>query len=353
MVAASSTSTRKCSASVLLELWHLKGLRPIKWAEALINFPKGYRGNVMNLSQLRYFRKLAQVQHFTRAAEELFITQPALSNSIKQLEGELGVPLFEQHGRNVRLTKLGREFNEYVSEGVDVIDKGIQVAQEHANSLSGTIDIGTIFTLQADYLPALLREYRNRYGTHVDVRLYQGLTQGLLENLEDGTYDIVIGAYVENRPDLEFVPVLKQNLVALVHEENPLASRESVSLSEFKDTEIVTYRPETPVGEEVQKLMEEYGLKVCQWCDDEITLGSVVAVGPELVGITLDTLGLAPFPHLVTVPIEEVEPGFHPVFLIYRKSAHKTRAVENIISLAGSLKWDSSCNRFDLNEAVE
>lgn len=48
----------------------------------------------MNLSQLRYFRKLAQVQHFTRAAEELFITQPALSNSIKQLEGELGIPLF-------------------------------------------------------------------------------------------------------------------------------------------------------------------------------------------------------------------------------------------------------------------
>ena len=112
----------------------------------------------MNLSQLRYFRKLAQVQHFTRAAEELFITQPALSNSIKQLEGELGIPLFEQHGRNVRLTKFGKEFNEYVSEGLDVIDKGIQVAQEHANSLSGTIDIGTIFTLQADYLPALLRE---------------------------------------------------------------------------------------------------------------------------------------------------------------------------------------------------
>ena len=76
----------------------------------------------MNLSQLRYFRKLAQVQHFTRAAEELFITQPALSNSIKQLEGELGIPLFEQHGRNVRLTKFGKEFNEYVSEGLDVIE---------------------------------------------------------------------------------------------------------------------------------------------------------------------------------------------------------------------------------------
>lgn len=294
----------------------------------------------MNLSQLRYFRKLAQVQHFTRAAEELFITQPALSNSIKQLEGELGIPLFEQHGRNVRLTKFGKEFNEYVSEGLDVIDKGIQVAQEHANSLSGTIDIGTIFTSQADYLPALLREYRCRYGTHVDVRLYQGLTQGLVESLSDGTYDIVIGAYVENRPDLEFVPVLSQNLVAIVHEESPLANRESISLDDLKGMQIVTYRPETPIGAEVKKLVGAHGLDVCQWCDDEITLGSVVDVEPELVGISLDTLGLAPFPQLRTLRIEEVEPGFHPVYLIYRKSAHKTRAVENIITLAENMEWD-------------
>ena len=94
----------------------------------------------MNLSQLRYFRKLAQVQHFTKAAEELYITQPALSNSIKQLENELGIPLFEQQGRNVRLTKYGKEFNTYVCEGLDVIDKGVQIAQEQANNLSGTIE---------------------------------------------------------------------------------------------------------------------------------------------------------------------------------------------------------------------
>lgn len=305
----------------------------------------------MNLSQLRYFRKLAQLQHFTRAAEELFITQPALSNSIKQLEGELGILLFEQHGRNVRLTKFGKEFNEYLSEGLDVIDKGIQVAQEHANSLSGTIDIGTIFTSQADYLPALLREYRCRYGTHVDVRLYQGLTQGLIEGLTDGTYDIVIAAYVENRPDLEFIPVLSQNLVAIVHEESPLTKKQSISLKDLKNTEIVTYRPETPVGAEVKDLLSSYGLEACQWCDDEITLGSVVDVEPELVGISLDTLGLAPFPQLHTLQIAEVEPGFHPVYLAYRKNAHKTRAVENIISLAESLRWDPSTKTLSDSDA--
>lgn len=296
----------------------------------------------MNLSQLRYFRKLAQVQHFTRAAEELFITQPALSNSIKQLEGELGVPLFEKQGRNVRLTKYGREFNEFVTEGLDAIDKGIQVAQEHANNLSGSIDIGTIFTVQSDYLPALLRQYRSIYGPHVDVRLYQGLTQGLIENLEDGTYDIVIGAYMDNRPDLEFVPVLAQDLVAIIHEDNPLASKDQVTFDELAEMPIVTYRPETPIGREVKKLTEENGLSIEQWCDDEITLGSVVAVEPDIVGISLNTLGLAPFSQLRAVPIEGVPEGLHVIYMIYRKSAHKTRAVENMIVLASHMVWDGN-----------
>lgn len=295
----------------------------------------------MNLSQLRYFRKLAQVQHYTRAAEELYITQPALSNSIKQLERELGISLFEQQGRNVRLTKFGKEFDEYVCEGLDAIDKGIQIAQEHANSLKGSVDIGTIFTVQSDYLPALLRMYRGKYGSQVDVRLYQGLTQGLIENLEDGTYDIVISAYVENKPNLEFVPILSQDLVALVHEDNPLAQRESVSFADLAGEAIVTYRPGTSIGEEVKQVLEGRDIEVEQWCDDEITLGSMVAVEPRLVGISLDTLGLAPFPQLRTLSIDEVSQGVHPIYLVYRKHVRQTRAVENMIAVAEDLAHQS------------
>ena len=308
----------------------------------------------MNLSQLRYFRKLAEVQHFTRAAERLYITQPALSNSIKQLENELGVPLFEQYGRNVRLTKYGREFNEYVSEGLDVIDKGIQIAQEHANSLSGTIDIGTIFTVQSDYLPALLRTYRGIYGTQVDVRLYQGLTQGFLEKLEDGTYDVAICAYADNCPDIEFIPVLTQDLVAVLHEDNPLAQQEYISLDDLGKTKIVTYRPETSIGSEVRDLISDLDLDIKQWCDEEITLGGEVAVNPDLLGLSLDTLGLSPFPQLKRVPFENnAGRGAHQVYLAYRKNAHKTRAVENMIALAEHMEWDGVKSYVDKAFLVE
>lgn len=294
----------------------------------------------MNLSQLCYFRKLAQVQHFTKAAEELYITQPALSNSIKQLENELGIPLFEQQGRNVRLTKYGKEFNTYVCEGLDVIDKGVQIAQEQANNLSGTIDIGTIFTVQSDYLPALLNEYRQRYGNQIEVKLYQGLSRGLVENLEKGMYDIVICAYVENKPNLQFVPILSQDLVAVVHEDHKLASKRKLSIKDLTGSRVVTYRPDTPVGQEVKELIGEVDITIDQWCDDEITLGSVVVADTSLVGLSLNTLGLSPFPQLKTIKIEEVREGFHPVYLVYRKSSYKTRAVENMIKLATEQAWN-------------
>ena len=79
----------------------------------------------MNLSQLYYFSKLADLQHYTRAAKELFITQPTLSGSISSLENELGVALFQKKGRNVELTKYGAEFLEYVNAALEQLEERI------------------------------------------------------------------------------------------------------------------------------------------------------------------------------------------------------------------------------------
>lgn len=293
----------------------------------------------MNLAQLRYFKKLAEVEHYTKAAEALFITQPALSNSIKQLERELGVPLFEPTGRNVRLTKWGREYYEYVAAGLHSIDKGTSIAQEHASSLSGTVDVGTVYTVQDSILPRLLQEYRSRYGGAVDVRLYQGLTKALVEKVEQGAYDLALCARVEHRPNLEFVPLGAQDLVAVVHEDHPLAGRSAIALSDMGDAPVVTYRQGTTLGDEVRGFVEQCGtaLNERQWCDDEITLGSVIAADPSFVGISLDTLGLAPFPQLRTVRLEEAPAGFHPIYLVYDRNRYQTRAVENMIALARDL----------------
>ena len=95
----------------------------------------------MNLSQLNYFKKLAEVLHYTRAAQELFITQPTLSGAISSLEKELGAPLFERNGRSMALTTYGEVFYEHVCLALRAIDDLRRFADAGGGVLLITHDI--------------------------------------------------------------------------------------------------------------------------------------------------------------------------------------------------------------------
>lgn len=297
--------------------------------------------SAMNLSQLHYFRKLAELQHFTQAAQELYITQPALSNSMTHLEKELGIPLFERDGRQVKLTRYGKEFYGYTCESLNALEKGIALAQEHTGSYRGSIDIGTIYTIQGDYLPALLHAYREQYGNGITFNLFQGLSLPLIEDLENNRYEVIFSAYVPNKPHLTFVPVLTQQLVAVVHRSHKLAWKDALALEDLQGAEsLVTYPPDTPIGAKVEQLLQEHGIKATDAsCSDEITLGSVIDSFPESVGVSLKTIGLAPFRSLISKQLSEVSPDFHSVCLAYKTNTYKTRAVENFIEFVRGFKW--------------
>ena len=91
----------------------------------------------MNLSHLRYFVELAHVQHYTRTAERLCITQPSLSHAISQLEGELGVPLFEKNGRSISLTQYGEQFLACAQETLSIADVGGRLCAQIGSSIPG------------------------------------------------------------------------------------------------------------------------------------------------------------------------------------------------------------------------
>ena len=117
----------------------------------------------MNLQQLYYFRKLAEVQHYTEAAKALYITQPSLSDSISSLENELSVALFQKKGRGIELTKYGQEFYQYVNQALGVLEHGIAIMKEKSDLVTGTIDVGCIPTLLGDFLPNALDLYHEKH----------------------------------------------------------------------------------------------------------------------------------------------------------------------------------------------
>ena len=148
----------------------------------------------MNLNHLYYFKTLARVEHYTRAAQELSITQPSLSHAISCLEDELGTYLFEKQGRRVVLTKYGKIFLQYVTNSLDMLEVGIKRTKAMTSESSGIIDLGYIFTLGSHFVPDLVSEFlKTQEGKSIDFTFNQGITKNILAGLKDEKYDVVDG----------------------------------------------------------------------------------------------------------------------------------------------------------------
>ena len=179
----------------------------------------------MNLFYLRYFVTLAHVKHYTKAAEQLCITQPSLSHAIAQMEKELGVPLFEKNGRNTMLTPFGREFLSCAEHTLSTLDDGIASLQRSARG-SGLIRLGFVRPLGIEFVPHLAADFLRAYPEN-DIRFtfHTGITQHLLDDLAQRKVDLLFCSKPQD--DLKFtaVPVQKQELVVIVPQNHPLAAR--------------------------------------------------------------------------------------------------------------------------------
>ena len=140
----------------------------------------------MNLSQLQYFKVLAQEEHYTRAAQMLSITQPSLSHAISQLEQELGTRLFEKKGRNVVLTRYGKMFLPYVEESLKVLNEGAQRIQEVNGSRHGIIHLAYIYTMGSEFVPKLVRKFLDAYPDYdIEFHFTVGTTGEIIDGLKD------------------------------------------------------------------------------------------------------------------------------------------------------------------------
>lgn len=285
----------------------------------------------MNLAHLRYFARLSESEHFSNTAKELYITQPSLSHAIKTLEAEIGVKLFVREGRRMRLTPFGREFAVYVKRGLREIDKGLDVAQEYNGKRGGTVNIGSVFTVQGDYLPRLFCDFKMACGQETRLNLFQGFTMPLLDGLENEVYDVVFSAKGEGMTDLCFEPVLAHQLVAVVAQGHELARKGSVTLADLAGWQVHTYVRGVPVGEEVERVLGAAGVEASYDFEDEISLGGMVRSAPGIVGVATLTIGLKMYDDLVLLPIEDVPRDFHTIYLVYRRDAFRSVAVERFI----------------------
>jgi len=240
----------------------------------------------MTLQQLRYFCVMAEVLHYTKAASQLYISQPSLSYALSELEKELGLPLFEKKGKKTFLTKYGEAFLPYAKNALNELSKGEALLLEMSQSATGTIDLGYIYSVGFDILPCLVEQfYSSRSDRGITFNFHQNMTRNLMDNLRQGSLDLVLAARTDG-DDLESVVVGRQNLFLVVSNKHPLASRTQADLDDIKDEPFIAINSHTAISRQVEEYFAQAGkrLNTVFEVDD---CNSVAAFVSSQMGVTI------------------------------------------------------------------
>ena len=166
------------------------------------------------LKQLRYFEAVARHAHFGRAAEACSISQPAISVQIKELEANLGTPLFERAARAVRLTAFGSEFGVRVREILRAVDELEDFSKTAKNGLIGRLRLGVIPTIAPYLLPNII-SHLGRTHDGIELHVRETMTHKLIQELSDGLIDAAIVALPISEPTLTEVPLFDEDFVLI------------------------------------------------------------------------------------------------------------------------------------------
>ncbi len=190
----------------------------------------------MDISELQAFVSVAEHGSFSRAAQALYLTQPAISKRIARLESELGEALFDRLGRqHIRLTEAGRALLPHARATLHRLDDGLRAIQQLSNEVSGRLRLGTSHHIGLHHLPPILRRYHERYPeVELDLR-FMGSEQAC-HQVEQGELEIAL-VTLPNRPK----PSLRQHVIwpdplaVVVAPAHPLAQQEKVQAGQLCD----------------------------------------------------------------------------------------------------------------------
>ncbi len=188
----------------------------------------------MELRHLRYFLAAANHLHFRVAAEELLVSQPTLSEQIKDLEKELGTDLFERTGRRVRLTQSGELFQAYARRALAVIEEGQSVLHEFDGLLRGRLRVGVVQTVGTFLIPQVIAKFSSSFPL-VSVRVENLSADEIESGLMDGTLDLGVTFVPDSSTQFNVEPIGEEQFVLVVSKSHRFASRKRIRVLDLAD----------------------------------------------------------------------------------------------------------------------
>jgi DNA-binding transcriptional LysR family regulator len=189
--------------------------------------------------------RIVEERSFSRAAEKMLRTQPAVSIAIKRLEEELGEPLFDRSSKSGTLTEAGRILQSYAQRMLNLRDEAIEAIGELRGMYRGRLSIGANESTSLYLLPPLLLEYRRRH-PRIRIEVFRNVSERIPNEVLERNLDFGFLSYDPLHPALQSIEVYRDELVFVVHPRHPFAAREAVTVKELGEEQFIAHNAKTP-----------------------------------------------------------------------------------------------------------
>lgn len=272
-----------------------------------------------NLRTLRYFMVLAEELHFGRAAARLNMSQPPLSQQIRQLEDSLGVALFARSHHSVELTPAGRSFREQVPLVFQQLEKAVTATRLTARGQIGRLEIGVISSSLVGVVPEALELFRTRH-PQVEWQLHELPPAEQIAALVERRIDICLFRLPQEHEGLEREILMQEEVMVALPRSHPLAVRRMLSLADLGDQPFIMF-------ELRRSRLADYLYECCvragfvpQIRQQVVEVQSMLSLVGANMGVALMPASMMPLapPHVVFRPIGPQAPLI-PLYAIYRQ----------------------------------
>jgi len=230
------------------------------------------------LHQLKVFEATARHGSFTRAAEELYLTQPTVSIQVKQLTKAVGLPLFEQIGKRLYLTEAGQKLLSTCQEIFNGLEKFEMSVADLKGMKQGQLKLAVITTAKY-FVPRLLGPFCKRF-PGIDISLKVTNHQRLQESMSSNEDDLYIISQAPAQPDLTIYPFLENPLIVLAPQDHPLAGKKNIPIEMLNNQPFIMREPGSGTRKAVEKLFSENDITV----KTSLELGSNEAIKQAIAG---------------------------------------------------------------------
>lgn len=293
----------------------------------------------MTLAELQYVVAVAQERHFGRAAERVFVTQPALSLAVKKLEDDLGVTIFERRQNKVELTPLGEQIVHQAQRVLEEAERVKILAAQGKDQLNGLLRLGVIATVGPYILPDLV-PLLNRRAPKMPLELEENLTQNLAGMLKSGKLDVIIIALPFDEPSILTTALYDEPFKVLVPVGHPWQKKKLLDSRQLNSEKVLLPHAGHCFRQQVLEACPELSRSDAEgWQGNSLeTIRQMVASG---LGITVLPCSALTTKYdnkrLISIKFEEPVPG-RRIGLAWRRGFTRPQVIEVIREAVRSLK---------------